>query len=105
MSRIRVSSEAAADLDDIWLYVAEKSSVALADRQIDAIVGRFALLARMPRLGRPRPEIIPGLLSFPVANYVIYYTAHKPRVVVLRVLHGARDVGQLLSPRPTGGSS
>lgn len=104
MSRIRVSSEAAADLDDIWLYVAEKGSVALADRQIDSIVARFALLARTPRLGRRRPEIIPGLRSFPVANYVIFYTAQKSGVVIVRVLHGARDVGQGISPPPTGGS-
>lgn len=105
MSGIRVSSDAAADLDDIWLYVAKERSVDLADRLIDSIVGRFALLARMPRLGRRRPEIIPGLRSFPVANYVIYYTAHRSRVVILRVLHGARDVGQLLSPPPTDGPS
>jgi toxin ParE1/3/4 len=105
MSRIRVSSAAAADLDDIWLYAAEQRSEDVADRLIDSIVGRFAVLARMPRLGRRRPEIIPGLRSFPVGNYVIYYTAHKSRVVILRVLHGARDVGQLLSPPATGGPS
>lgn len=105
MSRTRVSSDAAADLDDIWLYAAEQGSEGIADRLIDSIVSRFAALARMPGLGRHRAEIIPGLRSFPVANYVIYYTTHKSRVVILRVLHGARDVGQLLSPRFPGGPS
>ena len=41
-----------AELDDIWLYVARESgSVEIANRLIDAITGRFWLLAQHPQIG------------------------------------------------------
>lgn len=54
------------------------------------------MLARQPEIGEPRSEIRPHLRSFPVGNYVIFYKLVDARVVVVRVLHGARDLGGLL---------
>jgi plasmid stabilization system protein ParE len=49
----RVAPRAEADLDDIWLYVAKESgSMDVATRLIDAITGRFFLLATFPFAGR-----------------------------------------------------
>jgi len=50
----RLSPLAEQDLEEIWLYVAEESSLATADRLIDAIVDRFALLVEQPAMGRSR---------------------------------------------------
>ena len=48
----RVSPQAAADLDDIWYYVAKESgSIAVANHLIDSITDRFFLLAGHPYLG------------------------------------------------------
>jgi plasmid stabilization system protein ParE len=47
MSQYRLSDAARADLDDIWLYIAEDKPEA-ADRFIRAIVSRFPKLAAMP---------------------------------------------------------
>ncbi len=49
----RISLQAEADLDGIWLYIAtETGSVETADRLIDSVTERFSLLSRYPRLGR-----------------------------------------------------
>jgi plasmid stabilization system protein ParE len=53
----RVAPRADADLDDIWLYVANDSgSLDVANRLIDSITDRFFLLADFPHLGRNRDE-------------------------------------------------
>jgi toxin ParE1/3/4 len=53
----RLAPRAAADLDDIWYYVAKESgSIETANRLIDSITDRFLLLARHPYLGRSRDD-------------------------------------------------
>jgi toxin ParE1/3/4 len=75
MSGFLLQPEAQADLDEIWLYVTHESgSVEIATRLIDAITERFWLLAQHPQIGRQRDhDLRPGLRSFPVGEYVIFY--------------------------------
>ncbi len=48
-----VAPEAAADLDDAWYYIVQESgSIERANRQVDALTGRFHLLSIHPYLGR-----------------------------------------------------
>ena len=86
----RLSALAERDLEEIWSYVAEDASPATADRLIDAIIERFELLAEQPRMGRLRPEFGPGVRSFAVESYVIYYR-DEGELLVARILHGRRD--------------
>lgn len=65
MARYRLSEAAAADIDVLWLYVAEHGSVDTADRLIDAIMDGIRLLADHPGMGRARDELAPGLRSLP----------------------------------------
>ena len=45
----RVAPQAESDLDEIWYFLATQSSnIDVADRVIDSITARFALLARQP---------------------------------------------------------
>lgn len=92
-----LAPQAAADLDDIWYYVAiESGSVEIADRLIDSITERFFLLAGHPYLGRPRDDDFGiGLRSFAVGEYVIVYLVEDKDVLVLRVVHGRRDLEEL----------
>ncbi len=98
MRRIRLSREARADLDEIWLYVAHASGRATADTVIDTITDRFLPIARMPQAGRRRDELLAGVRSFPVGDYVIYYTRRESAIAILRVLHGARDAAKQFDP-------
>lgn len=94
----RLSPEAEIDLEDIWYYIATKSdSIRIADRLINSIIERFFLLARHPHIGRRRDEDLrPGLRSFPVGKYVIIYRVENHEdVLILRVIHGNRDIEAL----------
>ncbi len=90
MSEYRVSKAATSDLEGIWLYVAEDNPDA-ADKLIKGILSRFPKLAAMPYMGRRREELSPGLRSFPIASYVIFYRPMEGGVEIVRILHGARD--------------
>jgi toxin ParE1/3/4 len=96
MGHIR-SPQADSDLDSIWFYVASESgSVEVADRLIDSIAERFLLLADYPNLGRRRgDDLRPGLRSFAVSEYVIFYRLQGEDVYILRVLHGNRNIQAL----------
>lgn len=89
--RIKQKPAAKADLLDIWLYVAS-DDIEQADRLLDAIETHCQRLARFPRLGRARDELLPSLRSFPVGNYVVFYRPSKDGIEIIRVLHGRRDV-------------
>lgn len=94
----RVAPQAEPDLDDIWYYVASESgSVATADRIIDAVISRFLLLSRQPYVGRRRDhDLGSDLRSFPVGEYVIIYLVDGADVFILRVVHGRRDLEEVL---------
>lgn len=94
MNQIRVSDEAKADLDEIWLYIAQDNPDA-ADKYIRAVVSRFPTLASMPLMGRQREELSPRLRSFPVGRHVIFYRPLDNGVEIARVLDGARDLPAL----------
>ncbi|NJR74936.1 MAG: type II toxin-antitoxin system RelE/ParE family toxin [Scytonema sp. CRU_2_7] len=49
-------------------------------------------LAQFPLMGKECAEIIEGLRSIPVNNYIIFYRPIDNGIKVIRVLHGARDI-------------
>lgn len=95
MSEFRLSPEAEAELDDIWIHIAHDSgSVDTATRVVESITERFWLLARYPLLGRRRDEDLrPGLRSAQADDYVIIHRIVEDDVVlILHVVHGSRDI-------------
>jgi toxin ParE1/3/4 len=88
MASYRVSQDAERDLEEIFVYWAERASLATADRLIEAVVNRFWLLGEYPGSGRPSDEIARGVKCFPAGKYLIYYRAARKGV---DILHGARD--------------
>ena len=92
MPRIRFTGLAEADLLDLWLTIAEENLVA-ADESLDAVQSTAALLATQPEMGRVRPELSSGLRSFPTRTpYIIFYLPEEGGLLVVRVLHHARDI-------------
>lgn len=79
------------DLEEIWFYIALDNPEA-ADALLDKIDEQSASLARDPRLGRARLELLDELRSFPVGNYVLFYRPMDDGIEIVRVLHGARDL-------------
>jgi toxin ParE1/3/4 len=85
------------DLLQAWQHLADQSPNT-ADRWVDAVDPASTRLAGFPALGRARDELVVGVRSFPVGKYLIFYTISPDGVDVLRVLHGARDLDELLQP-------
>ena len=82
------------DLDEIWDYVAEDSPL-----QADRLWERFRLklehLAEWNTIGRPRPELSKQCRSYPFGKYCFYFRPVDGGIEVLRILHSARDIGQI----------
>jgi|SRR5580658_1835563 toxin ParE1/3/4 len=91
--RYRVSDNAARDLDEIFVYWANRASPEAADRVIDKITERFWLLGQHPDAGRRAGDIAPGVKCFPAGKYLIYYRKTRRGIDVLHIFHGARNQG------------
>ena len=89
--RYRVSENAERDLEEIFLYWAERASLEIADRIVDRITDRFWLLGERPDAGKKSDEIAAGVKCFPAGKYLIYYRATRRGTDILHVFHGARD--------------
>jgi len=92
--RCRLSADAEADLDEIFLYWADRTSLAIADRVIDGIVERFRLLGEFPEAGKSSDEIASGVKCFPAGEYLIYYRKAGKYTDILHIFHGAREQKQ-----------
>lgn len=79
------------DLLEIWDYIAD-DSMDRADEFLDRIEEKLQRLALNPGLGRKRDELLPGLQSFPIGNYVVFYQEIQDGIDVIRVLRGSRDI-------------
>jgi len=91
--RIRLAPQAKADLDAIWLYFARESgSSDFATRTIGSIADKFGLFARFPCIGKSlEPDLRPNIRTFPVNNYVIFYSVRPAEIRILRIIHSSRD--------------
>ncbi len=97
MGRYPIVRSPAADEDliGIWGHIARESRAA-ADRVYDRIVERIFDLADFSDIGPTRPEVAEDLRSLLVMNYIILYRVEPDRVLIVRVVHGARDLTSLL---------
>jgi toxin ParE1/3/4 len=97
MARVIRSPQAEQDLREIWLFIATDNEGA-ATRLLRSIAEKCDLLADFPGMGRLRPELGHGLHSFTVGSYVVFYQTIEGGIEIIRVLHGARDVGNQFNP-------
>ncbi|AFY32245.1 type II toxin-antitoxin system RelE/ParE family toxin [Calothrix sp. PCC 7507] len=86
-----VSPQAAQDLQEIHDYLFAKNPDT-ANKFLDMIAQKFDILANFPNMGRRRDELSPSLRSFPVDDYLIFYSSIEGGVEVARVVSGYRDL-------------
>jgi plasmid stabilization system protein ParE len=99
MPRFRLTPDAVSDIDAIWTFLF-KDSPAAADAVEEAIRVACAMLARAPLSGHVRLDLTRLPVRFwtvpKYRNYVIIYNADSRPLEIIRVLHGMRDLKQLL---------
>ena len=87
----RLSETAIADMGEAYEYVARDNEAA-AENLLLEFQKRFQFLAAFPAAGRERNNLMRGVRSYPVGNYVLFYRQVDDGVEILRVFHGARDI-------------
>ena len=95
MLNLRLTDEAQADLAEIWAYISAEASEATASQFLGALEVACRVLLHAPLIGAKREVFATGMRVTFHGQYAIYYRPGKDEIVVVRVLHGARDVAAL----------
>lgn len=105
MTRIHVRPAAEADADLAADYYAREANIDLALRFLAAVDQAYERLREHPCLGTEvkffRARLL-GLRFWPVPGferYLVFYLPESDLVDIVRVLHGAREVRELLGLR------
>ncbi len=91
-SNFGLRARAKQDLQEIIEYIAAdnpKAALSFYDR----FLRKFELLSSQPNLGVARPVLGDGIRMLVLGNYLILYRIADGSPEILRVLHGARDIG------------
>lgn len=97
--KYRISRMADADIERVCDHIAEDNPEA-AGRLDQQIHRAIQLLAKFPGIGHSRPDVKDKRYLFrAVGNYIIAYRVEKKELVVVRVVHGARDFRKLFRPK------
>ena len=97
MSRIvRITEPARQDLEEIWLGL-EPFGVEVVDQCLNELQKKFIQLQQFPGLGRSREDLALGLRSVVVRDIVVLYRSLEGLIVIVRVIHGRRDLKRILN--------
>lgn len=75
--------------------MAEEASESIATEFLFHIVDRFGQVSALPFSGAPRPHLAPDLRVIIHGKYAIYYLPRIDEIVIVRVLHGSRDIASI----------
>jgi toxin ParE1/3/4 len=92
-----LTDQAKDDLTEIWLAIAQRRDERTADRMNRKILKQCHSHAQFPESGRLRDDLNPGLRSFPVRPYVVFYQPQEDTILVVRILDGRRDIERIMS--------
>jgi toxin ParE1/3/4 len=92
--RIIRTDASRADLVEILSFISQDNPRAARDL-LRKFNDRLELLSDFPGAGAARPELRRGLRSFPVGNYLLFYSVTRTTLVLERVLHGARNLRRI----------
>jgi toxin ParE1/3/4 len=95
LQKVTRTEQANEDLFQVWYYIAiENQSPENADRFIDALDETLYFLAKNPFIGTIKNHYADGIRQFVFQKYLIFYFPIEDGIEVVRILHGARDIGQ-----------
>ena len=92
MNNFNLSAAARDDILDIFKYGRAKFGKNQSVKFIREIEKLIPEIATWPEIGRRRSELRKALFSFPYKGYVIFYQKWAPGILIVRILHGSRDL-------------
>jgi len=93
MARVEITPTAEHSLDEIYDYIGqERKSPVAAANVLRRISNKCETYATQPLGGEARPDLGEGVRCFPVDSFVVIYRPIDGGIVVLLVIHGARDI-------------
>jgi antitoxin ParD1/3/4/toxin ParE1/3/4 len=99
-SRYVLAPEAALDLVQIWRYIKNNADLEIADRVEGEIRRKISYVAGRPGGGHWRRDLTNEPVKFfPIYSYLIVYRPETKPLQVVAILHGRRDLGQVLRDR------
>nr|WP_252263991.1 type II toxin-antitoxin system RelE/ParE family toxin [Paracidobacterium acidisoli] len=72
--------------------MATEATESAADEFISGLEARLELLAAFPLSGSARFQLAEGLRVMIYGMYAVYYLSRDKGILLIRVLHGARDI-------------
>lgn len=91
--RYRISPKAEQEISEIEEFISRENPVR-ALSYVRELRKKIAKVAVSPQLYRERPELKPGLRAARHGNYLIFFRIVDQVVEIVRVRHGATDVGR-----------
>ena len=97
MKRFVLTRPAERDLEQIKIFLVQEAGPVIARRVLKDIRSALEFLGNEPGAGHVREDLTSRPLKFwPVYSYLIVYDPVTKPVQIMRVLHGMRDVEELL---------
>ena len=92
----RLTERAEADVEAITNFIAA-DNIDAAVKVVLALEDAFVLIASRPGIGHSREDLTERPLKFwSVYSYLVVYNPASDPLTIIAVLHGARDVAQIL---------
>ena len=96
-SRFVLSTPASQDLDEIFAYVLQEGGARRAGPVLDRLQQAMNDLAESPGKGHKREDLTDAPVRFwSVWSFLVVYKPGTKPLEIVRILHGARDVGTIL---------
>jgi plasmid stabilization system protein ParE len=97
---VDLSVEALADLAEIRAYYRKVAGRSVSARIVTRIRKALASIERMPQAGSPRQDLGDHVRLHVAGAYVIYADVSAAKVVILRILHAARNRDAIMGRDP-----
>ncbi|MAO09483.1 MAG: plasmid stabilization protein [Flavobacteriaceae bacterium] len=93
----RISKQAIADLNDIWVYTFHKWSKQQADRYYDLLIGEIEFIADNYLAGKSVEQTRKKYRVTKLKSHLIFYRkVENDKVEIVRILHQRMDVKKWL---------
>ncbi|HLK28905.1 MAG TPA: type II toxin-antitoxin system RelE/ParE family toxin [Puia sp.] len=92
-----ISKKAISDLEDIWLYTADKWSIEQADRYYNLIFDEISFICKNPKTGKEMEHVRKSYRAAKVKSHLIFYKIENNTIMIVRILHERMDIENRLN--------